>query len=318
MKFQPEELPAWLATETPEPQWLIEGFLPSEGLVCLSGPRKKAGKTWLGMVISAVGSLNHPIQALKPQRQFSTLFIEEEGTTVSNKKRWKMLCKGASIDPKGLGQIHWAFRPRLKLDQPGNVPRICAYVKKHKIDLVVLDAVTYMHTGDENSKRDMQAVISSLMTIRAAGCTVLWISHTGKGSQRAEEDIDLAVRGSSVMMDVYDSHLALRRSKVGDRLGLTCRHRDAEETYWEVGWQISDQDLIAIPSITTSDPDAEYMDYLKKLASAGWTPGDIQPFKEFATIVGLPFNAAADLRNEMIEKGYLERGEGGKGVGIKG
>jgi len=251
VKLKPPRLLDWLGAETPDPSWLVDGLVPAGSLDMVSGPRKAAGKTLFAMHLSAAIAAGVPaFGTIKTAADgVPVLFMEEEGASPETRKRVLGILRGLGMDPKtgagsdALRRLEANFRfehhPRVKLDNPFWVAALCGAVKEYGIKLVVLDAITYMISGDENAKRDMSAVNDALFAMRQCGAGVLYLVHTNKQAQREDADPDLDVRGSSVLLDAYDAHFALRRRR-GSSVSLLARYRDFEEKRYRVGWDFGE------------------------------------------------------------------------------
>lgn len=77
-------------------------------------------------------------------------------------------------------------------------PKIEAWLKKHPVDLVIIDPIYKVITGDENSASDMGKFCNLFDRIAESGqCTVAYCHHHSKGSQANKQVIDRA-SGSGV------------------------------------------------------------------------------------------------------------------------
>lgn len=241
-------LRSWLKLGTREPNWLIKEWMMCQGLHMCSGPRKIAGKTWFAIDNSlsvALGSASPGSILTVPHDGKRVLFIEEEGTGPDTRSRHAKLLKGRGLDvdsdefPEAMAKLEKNYlimhHPRIKLDNPQWCAWLVDYVKGEGIELVVLDAITYMTSGDENSKQDQSRINDALFGVRAAGAAVLYLVHTNKQGQREDADPDLDVRGSTVLLDAYDAHFALRR-RHDSYIDLLARYRDFEEGRYRISW----------------------------------------------------------------------------------
>ncbi|MDE5757207.1 MAG: AAA family ATPase [Allobaculum sp.] len=77
-------------------------------------------------------------------------------------------------------------------------PRLEAWLKKHPVDLVIIDPIYKIITGDENNASDMGKFCNLFDRIaEGGGCTVAYCHHHSKGSQAHKQVIDRA-SGSGV------------------------------------------------------------------------------------------------------------------------
>ena len=313
-KLQIPNLLDWLTQEPPEPRWLIKDLLPEASLDMVSGPRKVALKTWFSMdmgitVATGVPSPGAPNKVEHDGKR--VVFFEEEGTGHDTRSRIFKLLKGRGIDPRtgegaeALKKLERNFlfwhHPRLKLDNPHWVSALCKFVESEKISLVVLDAITYMTSGDENSKQDMAPVNDALFSLRQIGAAVLYLVHTNKQSQREDADPDLDVRGSSVLLDAYDVHFALRRH-AKEHINLLARYRDFEEARYKVTWEFKPDRVTGLLRAVTEE--SEELDKLKDLIpqlipSVEYTPALI------AKLFGMSSKTAGLVLNTLVKAGVL-------------
>lgn len=241
-------LASWLRQGTSAPNWLITEWMMAQGLHMCSGPRKVAGKTFFAIdnALSVALGQTVPGSVLTvPHDGKRVLFIEEEGTGPDTRSRHVKLLKGRGLDvesdqfPEMIARLESNYRimhhPRVKLDNPQWCAWLVDYINGEGIELVVLDAITYMTSGDENSKQDQSRINDALFGMRAAGAAVLYLVHTNKQGQREDADPDLDVRGSTVLLDAYDCHYALRRRHEG-YIDLLARYRDFEEGKFRISW----------------------------------------------------------------------------------
>lgn len=278
----------------------------------VSGPRKVALKTWfafdtsLSIATGCVpdGSIHTITHAGK-----RVLTLEEEGTGHDTRSRILKLLRGRGLHPslenEALRRLGTNYRfwhhPRCKLDNIHWVNYLRDYINGEGIDLLVLDAITYMTSGDENKKQDMAPVNDALFSFRQAGATVLYLVHTNKQAQRADADPDLDVRGSSVLLDAYDVHYALRRHDDA-YVNLLARYRDFEEMRYKVYWDFKPDAVMG--KLTEATRESEAADKVAHLAP------QIVPGVEYTVVTlqkafGVTPKEAANLMNSLLKAGVL-------------
>lgn len=236
--FRPPLLGTWLERVDAEQAWLIRDFILREGIVLVSGPKKLAYKTWFAFAAALVIASGKAFNLLQPETQGSVLIIEEEGSSPQTKSRLIALCNGIGINPYKL-PVYFSHFNRVKLDDLVWREKLLAFVDSVQPLVVVFDAFAYLHTGDENQVKDIAPLVDTLALLRSRGVTVIMLSHTNKHSAKKSVDIDDQVRGSGLLTDCYDIHLALRRYKPSQSyINLIVRGRDVEEKEWIVTWNI--------------------------------------------------------------------------------
>ena len=313
----------WLTDETPEPKWLIKDLLPESSLAMMSGPRKVAFKTWTAFDWSIAVACGLKEKVLNCEHDgYRVLAFEEEGTAHDTRARWLKLLKAHGLDPRtDLGNdmikrlmknYNFMHHPRVKLDNPKWVEQIVSYIKGEGVKLLVLDAITYMTSADENSKQGMQPVNDALFQFRAAGAATLYLVHTNKQAQREDADPDLDVRGSSVLLDAYDVHFALRRHHK-DYISMLARYRDFEEVRYRVGWSIDKTTAVCDMRVVSDETEARdrLEPFVKQLV-----PGFGYTSVSLGKAMGIKTpKEAVTLLNSLIDMGVLQ--PGGNGTFIK-
>lgn len=242
------DLPTWLNQEEKARKWLIPGILTDHALILMSGQKKRASKTMMAFSLGIGLAAKVKVGPWIPPEQGNVLIVEEEGQEVGTKNRIRGLCSTLGVDPKDLaGRMHIAFHQGVKLDQKKWRELLCAKILETKARLVILDAIVYMHEGDENKVSDMSKLRETMQTLRKLGCTVLFLAHLDKTrGSNPKEDIDDQVRGSGFFTDLCDQHIALRRYKESDPVvKLYLRFRDNARKEMSVRWEIeADDDVL--------------------------------------------------------------------------
>jgi hypothetical protein len=238
-----------MKTPVPMPKWVVKGFIPGgESIVWVSGPPKEGYKSFFCWVAAKVAASGKPYKLLSPGGEpRKTAFIYEEGNEFFIKRRIRKVelsCfqedRWKSNGKDGSGVVHVLPKPKIKLDDHGMARELAAVVKEHSFELVFLDPVTYMHSGDENNRRDMMRLIDGINLIKETGCTIVGIIHITKESRRlgTNVDMDLGMRGSSLLIDTYDSHVAMRVDPETHELYCFTRHREGEPGEYKLKWEI--------------------------------------------------------------------------------
>src|SRR3990167_3935531 len=141
----------WLGQPDPKIVWLVKGLVPASSLCMLSGPRKRAYKTYLAMLIALIHAFGFKWWEWTAEEPGNVLFLEEESTQGENKRRFRNLMDGiglTGVKPKG--EIFFQLHSRFKLDDPKMVFDLIKFVKTNHVNLVILDAITYMQRGNPN------------------------------------------------------------------------------------------------------------------------------------------------------------------------
>jgi hypothetical protein len=238
----------WWRTQAvkPRPRWLLQGLLPAESICWVSGPPKKGFKTWTTFAMAQALASGRPYKFFRPLQPVPVLIVEEEGNTIDTLSRWRKVelgCFGVDGWNENMydDRLHWLHHSMMKVDDPAHIRMVGEYVVEHGIKVVVLDALTKMVMGDENSFRDARAVCDNVDYLRNLGCTVIGIRHISKDFSRPDTDVDdpdIGMRGHSVYRDVYDVHMAMLRNPRVDRILMETRYRDHPWAEYNLRWSI--------------------------------------------------------------------------------
>lgn len=185
----------------PEPDWLIDGWLPTASLMMIYGA-PGSFKTFVGLDIAysvANGLEWHgaPVQA------GLVLYIvaEDIGGQQYRQRAWSELHEPVSEDLM-------RYLPRaLNLISKDAVDQAVDWVAKHHPKLIIVDTLHRSTPGaDENDSKAMGAAIEACCRMReaSAGGSVIFLHHTSKSGER--------YRGSSALEGDTDSIIKLEKS----------------------------------------------------------------------------------------------------------
>lgn len=197
----------------PDPTWIVDGTIPTQGIVGLYGPSGACKTTSIaGMLVAiATGEKWHG-RAVK--RQGNVIYLGAED--VSGFKLRLAAAKRAAglslLEPIGV----FTFPEAIDLRDPVSVGRFIQLVKYSGDVFVVIVIDTFAAStpgSNENSSEDMTAAISSAQRIRhELGVTVIIVHHTNASGSRE--------RGHSAMRGAADTMISL--TPVDDVYHLEC------------------------------------------------------------------------------------------------
>lgn len=196
----------------PEPDWLIDGMLPANGLGMIFGPPESA-KTFLALDLSLAIASQETWHG-RPLKDGGVLYIAAEGIQ-SLKRRvaaWKYVHDVEG--PAGLFVLPGSVQ-LMDEDETSSLAAAISSRLAEPLVLIVFDTLQRcMAGGDENNQGDAGKVIGNLDFLRqVTGATCLLIHHPGTVSGRP--------RGSTVFMGAMDAVWELREDD-GARI-LECK-----------------------------------------------------------------------------------------------
>jgi hypothetical protein len=293
-------------------RWLIPGFVSQQGIVLVSGQQKLARKTLFADMLTLCGATKTAHSMVAPVRPINILYIEEEGEDFGTHNTFSAMGNGIGVDPKSISNVFYAFHDRVTLDTPRWRKHLVSKIKEHEIDLVILDALTYLHEGDESSTADMVRVVKTLQDLRAAGAAVMCLAHLDK--QRGEDpsrDIDTQIRGSATIVNAYDVHLALRRYREKQRwVDLTVRQRHGPEEHLRIYWDLQnnpDKSLKKVSFVIRPRNVNPSTQAVQEQALQSLEPDTEYSLTDLIEAWCLPKDTASTLRNILLKQGALEK-----------
>lgn len=194
----------FLQLRLPPVPFYIQDWLPKQGKAMIYAPAK-SGKSFLCMNIARCIGMGEPVLGMATN-QGKVLYIQSELGAKVLQDRIKMT--GQEYENVFIGTTF-----ALKLDQTGGKNLLRNALEDVKPDVLILDPLYKLVSGDENESKDMRTIADFLdEVIEVYGCSILIIHHPGK-------DIKKGGRGSSVIEDWVDSAIEMRKtSKNGENL----------------------------------------------------------------------------------------------------
>lgn len=249
----PQRFVRWAKDVQDEKQkWLVEGLIPLNSITIVSGHQKRAQKSFtcdalalslssgIGGVVGKNGGNSIGASNGGSKGRHKVLLVQEEGSQTQSKTRMLALSRGLGLEGKIPSGLHYLHRGFVRLYSPGWIKHLSGYLKTNGIKVLFLDNLTYLHDLDENCKQDMSRVIDGIRRLHSLvdGLTLILVVHLNDAhGEDPKSDIDRQIRGSSVIAQAYDAHVALRRYRMKDRLvqGIV-RTRLTEEKSFTVRW----------------------------------------------------------------------------------
>jgi hypothetical protein len=249
--------------------------------------RRAVGAPWLGFPTTAGASL--VFQAEIPERM------------LQQRLRLLTVDLGPPIPPDTL---RFVTDRSLRLDDPASQRHIRRLVETHLPTLVVFDPLARFMAGDENSGRDMGAVVAFLdRLIETYGCSVLVVHHLGKPSKDDPKQGGQKLRGHSSLFAAADTVLTLeRRSDRREQFTLAFELRHALEP--EPITLVRTDRLWFEPA--PPDPIAEPGGHLQVVAGLAGTGKRYTDLKaDLMTLFGLSKRGAENRIRDAVEMGLV-------------
>lgn len=219
LHLEPQPLPVWVEETllNPEPQWVIPGFIPAQGLVIVAGRPKIAKKSWFAYLAAMSAASGLEAGPFKPSKRVNVLFYSREGAGGPIAHRFKALAVAHNIDLNACANMFIVQNGAFFLDDKVHIKRTLQFITEHKIELVVIDTFARSFTGNENDARDVGAAMRGVEKIRDAGAATLLVHHLGKSkitTLGGEPDPDAGLRGSSALAGAYDNIISIQELEI--------------------------------------------------------------------------------------------------------
>lgn len=207
-----------------EPEWLVDGWLPTGALMLLYGD-PGCGKSFvtsdLALAIAAGGGWHG-----RDVRQGGVAYIAAEGQAGFKKR---LVAYRQKFSVTGLPFALIPTSVDLCTDKTGAIELEAelldiAEAMGQPLRLVVLDTLARsMGSGDENAAKDMGALIESADRIRhSTGAAVLLVHHAGKDRAKG-------ARGHSSLYGAVDTAIEVTAAESGLRTAKTVKQKDGDD-----------------------------------------------------------------------------------------
>jgi guanyl-specific ribonuclease Sa len=210
----------------PEPKTPIvwEGWLDQEDGFILGG-QSGVGKSWLAFDLALSVASGAPWLGEFATTAGPVVYIDEEGSRSGMYDRMQKVMAGKDIQDTRI-PIHLVIRKSLKFDSPEGLSTISRIIHEHRPVMVICDTLVRMHTGEENSAKDMARFFDLSSKLRSwYGCAIGFIHHTTKPSKDFTGDYADMLRGSGDIRGWPDSIMMAVKSDDG----LTLHHAKSRE-----------------------------------------------------------------------------------------
>lgn len=196
-----------LSNPPPLASELISGVLRANHKLCIVGP-SKAGKSFL-LIELAIAVAEGSLWLGRQCRQGRVLYINLELDRNSCTRRFVDVYSALGMPPRHASFIdRWNLRGRtMPLDKL--TPKLIRRAAKRGYELVIIDPIYKVLTGDENSASEMAAFCNLFDRIsKDCGCAVVYCHHHSKGAQGDKRSMDRA-SGSGVFARDPDAMIDL-------------------------------------------------------------------------------------------------------------
>lgn len=195
-----------------KPLAYLRGDIFTQGDMSMIFGPSGSGKSYLAMFIGGQIAMGREVAGMKTRRS-NVLFLSEEMIDSIVKERTRLMWSDSELDEMA---DRWQVQCQAGLDFCGD-PRGAANALRGiiesrlfpKPDVVFIDALADIHSGDENSNQVMGIVAKAIRQVaRITKTAIILIHHSGKASEfRTGKDL---ARGASIVTDKCEAVLWAR------------------------------------------------------------------------------------------------------------
>jgi len=213
-------------------EWLVDGLLPKVGCAFVAAPPKHL-KSWLllDLMMAITGAGDFLGKEIDRADGATVLYLAGEGRAGALRWRLNRLLNGRGLHPADVGgRVHLSICPDIRLDEDPRLEPLRAALDSIEPtpSAVILDPLTRLHGADENSRNEVEPILTALRRLSEDYKTLVILAHHSRKNQGQGNNAD-PLRGSSSFRGWHDSLIWLE-SIAGDESTRVLRAelRDAE------------------------------------------------------------------------------------------
>ena len=256
----PSELTALLAHRfPPRADVIARGVLPREGLLVVGG-KPKVGKSLMLDNLDLQRVRGRPWLGF-PTDPGVTFTLNPEVSAPAAVERFRTMLKN-DPEPVPEGRLHLKTRRGVLLDTPDGLAQIMAWLEETGADVLRIDPLARAMSGEENSNRDMGAVVRAVDSlIERYGVAVILAHHPGKPSKDQPRTGGDRLRGAGALFAAADTVVMMDKTEDGFTLSFDLRGgreiAPMRVTRTEDLWLVpagADPELVALAALTAAAP----------------------------------------------------------------
>lgn len=176
-------------------EWLVAPFL-ARGRGHMLYAVAKTGKSLLALYIAACAATGRPVLDQPAGPPIRVMYVDAEMTRADVRERLSDMGFGPDDDMSNL--IYYSLPALSPLNSPGGGQELVDLATFHDVQLVVIDTISRLVNGEENSNDTSIGFARCCGTpMKAAGIAILRVDHAGKEAERG-------ARGGSAKNDDVD------------------------------------------------------------------------------------------------------------------
>ncbi len=188
----------------PEPEWLVEGFIPKGGCGFISGAPKSL-KSWLGLDLAISTSVGIPFLDYQSTRPINVMYIQQEDHASTVLERHMIIANskapqhapGDTLTPSQ-GALYMIVQKGYTGTDPGWQAWLSEAVEELKIELVIFDTLSTISNGidiDKAGEVKRQLLDPVKVIARTHDCAMLFVHHNTKSGANTRAGQNMAGSG---------------------------------------------------------------------------------------------------------------------------
>lgn len=192
-----------LITSDIHQDWIIQDILP-EGSINILSAKPGSFKTWLTLYFALCISKGDPVFGVFNVKKSNVLIIDEEDSDKLIKDR---LIK---LGDNGDTNLSFSIMTGFMADNHENIEMLLSELIRRKIKVLIIDSLIRIHSGDENSAKDMSSLFRKISVLKEKGITVLINHHNRKGQDNQNYGNQM-MRGSVDILAALECQMMIKR-----------------------------------------------------------------------------------------------------------
>lgn len=278
--------------EYPRTPWQVTGLI-TRGGTALLGAEPKSCKTWLATEIAVAVATGTKVCGEFFAERGTVAYFYAEDLDVQVRNRVRALAAARGIDPTTIRNLYVCPRGKfLDVRQNEDLAWIVASCRAiGRVDLVVLDPLRDIHSGEEDKSDSMHDVMRRIRLLgEILGCTVAISHHKGKQSKdnqgrrpgqtmrgsgaihgSTDSGIYFGIRGGDAVAQFkLDVDVEIKGARSAGRFGLTLAIEDnAAGEAMRATWSVDRDPKLPKTAAKLAETDDKVFAFVRKLAMRG-------------------------------------------------
>ncbi len=187
--------------------FIVEQLVPEVGITYFTA-KSGRGKTFVSVFLCLSVLTGGKFMGLFETKKGNVLFIDEENGEVVIQQRLRLINEAVPIEE--LPNIHFKIMENFTLDSE-SISKIKKIVEEKKINLIIIDCLSRVFLGDENSSKETRRIYALLKKLCHENKLAVIILHHSRKSEN-EEIGEEDMRGSSELSAAAVSVLLMDKS----------------------------------------------------------------------------------------------------------